>query len=254
MQSHTSQPSILLQIRHKSVSLFGTAFIATALTFSPVLIDQFPGVDLNTEAQAKKGNGGGGGGKSRGGSNRSSKSKSNRGHSSDQGRDHAKNVSQRGASQADKVKLKGSLNAAHASAMAREKAAPHSRVGMIATYEKAVLASSLTDAEATELSGLLSQLDDQTLTRQEEKALQAELAALVNNLEAGDVADPGDVETLAATALNSLQQASNKALDNEDKMIDAVNSLLGVSEPNPVVDRVKALSPEDSPDQGSDRG
>jgi len=55
----------------------------------------------------------------------------------------------------------GALNAAHASPRARERAAPNSRVGLIATYENAVKAAAANTEEATSsvLEGIAAALE-----------------------------------------------------------------------------------------------
>lgn len=218
--------------------------LSAALVFSPLVIDQLPGVDFGTQAQAKSDNSGGkGGGKGNGRS--SSKSEGSDRSNNGNGYDHNKTA------KADK--LKGSLNAAHASAQGKANAAPHSRVGVINTYEKAITAGDVTDEQASEISNLLSQLDNPELTNKELHDLQSELAAVVNDLEPGEPTDEADIDTLAATALHSLQTASNKELDDEGKMIDAVNSLLNIDESNLVAERVKALnSPDPVVDETTD--
>ncbi|RDE22730.1 hypothetical protein DV711_09125 [Motiliproteus coralliicola] len=56
-----------------------------------------------------------------------------------------------------------------------------------------------------------------------------------------------DVEEQARLALDTLTTASNKPLSSS--VIDEVNSLLGISEPNAVVDAMKSLleDPVDEP-------
>lgn len=227
-----------------------SVFLSTALVFSPVLIDQLPGIDFGTEAQAKPGNGGGNGGGKGGGRSGGKSSGKNSSKSADRGH----NGNRYGHDKTAKAdKLKGSLNAAHASAQGKAHAAPHSRVGVINTYEKAITAGDVTDEQASQISDLLSELDNPELTNQELHALQAELAAVVNDLESGEPTNEADIDTLAAAALHSLQTASNKELDSEGKMVDAVNSLLNIDESNVVAERVKTLNnPEPTSSETTD--
>lgn len=206
--------------------------IAVALTFSPLLFENISGVDLGTQVQAKSDNSGGKG-KSKGKSK--SKNKSDRGNS--QNSNSEKHL-------AKTEKLKGSLNAAHASEQAKAHAAPHSRVGLVSTYEKAITASGLSDEDASQITDLLSQLEDPELTNKELHELQAELAAIVNELEEGETTEGVNIDTLAEAALATLKTASNKPIDEDGKMIDAVNSLLDIDENNIVAERVKTLNAE----------
>ncbi len=96
----------------------------------------------------------------------------------------------------------GRLNAAHASATARENAAPHSAVGRIATYEEAVFARQDRQDELQEL------LDDPQATEEE---LDAARAA---------------VEDAAQLEVETLSAAANKNVDVE--VAQAVNELLGI--------------------------
>ncbi|WP_370276938.1 hypothetical protein [Pontibacterium sp.] len=112
-----------------------------------------------------------------------------------------------------------------------------------------MLASSVSDDDAERISDLLAELDNPELTNQERKAIQAELSEIVGNLEQGVEKDEADVETLAAVARSSLEAASNKELDSEDKMMDAVNELLGISEDNEVVAAVKAMDDAPEPEE-----
>lgn len=224
--------------------LFGQIMLASALIFTPLALDQLPNIDTHSQAFAKNGNGGGnsggnGGGNGTGGNNGGS----NNGKSAENGKGLNGNTksltpaSAKNKSSADK--LKGSLNAAHASATARKNAAAHSRVGQIATYERLALATSLTEQEAADIDGILDQLDDPDLTNQQRKALQQELADIARDLPDDGITDPASIDTLARAAETTLEGASNKSLDDENKMLDAVNNLLGIKSPNAVVDTIK---------------
>ncbi|GHA13948.1 hypothetical protein UN63_09240 [Oceanisphaera arctica] len=87
----------------------------------------------------------------------------------------------------------GGLNAGHASANARAKANPHSRVGLIARYEQAVLEGrelsgelAAIDAEMAELNYHRDRLQEVDPEKVEQRIieLQTELAALDPNLPA----------------------------------------------------------------------
>jgi hypothetical protein len=119
-------------------------------------LGQIDGFNLASAAQAKGGgNGGGnGGGHGNGGNGGSShgQSSSNHGKSAEA---HGKSVSHETTAAVSDVDSDanslGALNAAHASATAREHASPNSAVGKIAAYEKSrEAASALEDPDAQE--------------------------------------------------------------------------------------------------------
>jgi len=225
-----------MQFKKLTLSLFA----ASALILGPVALDAQTSIDLGSSAQAAQGgngngNGGGNGGGSsnsnRGGSGNSSAKASS---SFDDGNSkrgnalgHTKDKSLGNDRGAIASKL-GALNAAHASANARLHASPNSRVGLIATYERAVLDGQQLSldyqAAVDELTRLEAERDD---TLPENTSIEQLNAIIDLNTQFGALTG-GE---LSDEEINSLAVDYELSLTNEeggDKTSDELASELSV--------------------------
>ncbi|WP_432696319.1 hypothetical protein ACQUQP_17485 [Marinobacterium sp. YM272] len=204
----------------------------SALSLGPLLAGQIMPIDFGQQAHAKGGNSGGNGG-GNGGGNAGGQGKG-KGQSAAGGLGRSAGPGAKGAqgrgvgnNRGAVASSLGALNAAHASATARAHAAPNSRVGLIAAYERVVedgisLADDIGDLSKTvaELEAELKELEVDTPAYNQVSAQLAQAKAEL------DAKTTTGLEEQARVEVSALAEAANKTLSAE--VVAEVNALLGI--------------------------
>ncbi len=197
----------------------GGITLAAGLLLTPPLLDSVTGLDTGGTVYAKAGeNNGNGNGNSSSSGNNGGNGNNNgsgnhggygkgtdAGHGHDEsGRQHRSEHTGRGKSSGHHhgslASAMGSLNAGHASANARAKANPNSRVGMIARYEQAVLEGRELSGELAAIDEKMAELNDQReqLQAVDPEQVDQRIIELQNEIAALDPNSPDDKPDLDA--------------------------------------------------------